>query len=88
MIGITPRMTAVEVVGHGRVRLMFSDGLSGEIDLLPRLSGPVFDSVRTEEGFARAFLDTEARTIAWPGEVDLDPDVLYERVRTGRWYDE
>jgi hypothetical protein len=24
-------------------------------------------------------------TIAWPGEVDLAPDTLYERVKTGEW---
>lgn len=47
--------------------------------------GPVFERARTEEGFAEMYLDTETHTIAWPGEVDLAPDTLYERVSTGNW---
>ena len=31
------------------------------------------------------YLDAESGTIAWPGDVDLAPDTLYERVRTGSW---
>lgn len=88
MIAITPRMTSVEVPRHGCVRLTFEDGLQGDVELLSRLDGPVFERARTREGFAEVFLDAEARTIAWPGDVELDPDVLYERVRTGRWFDE
>lgn len=87
MIGVTPRMTAAEVVGHGVLRLTFADGLTGEVDVLDRLWGPVFEHARTPQGFAEAFLDAEARTVAWPGGADLAPDVLYERLRTGRWFD-
>ncbi len=88
MIGITPRMRRCEVARHGVLHLEFADGLCGEVEVLSRMWGPVFDRARTLEGFAKAFFDPESRTVSWPGGADLAPDVLYERLRTGRWYDE
>ena len=85
MIGLTPDITAVTVVDHGILRLVFADGLAGELDVLDRMRGPVFDRARTPEGFAEAALDPESATVTWPGGADLAPDTLYERVRTGRW---
>ena len=56
--------------------------------MLPRMWGPVFEQARTPEGFAKVAVDAEAGTIAWPGDADLAPDTLYERVRTGMWPDQ
>lgn len=75
----------VEPAGHGVLRLAFADGLSGEVDVLDRMRGPVFDRARTPEGFAEVFLDAEGGTAAWPGGADLAPDTLYERVRSSVW---
>jgi hypothetical protein len=85
MIGLTPDIIGVRVVRHGVLMLTFEDGLEGEVDLTERLWGPVFERVRTPEGFAEVYVDEEGGTIAWPGEVDLAPDTLYIRVRTGEW---
>ncbi len=81
-------ITAVSVVRHGVLRLTFADGLTGEVDVLPRMHGPVFQRARTPEGFAEATADAESGTVGWPGGADLAPDTLYERVRTGAWPDE
>lgn len=85
MIGLTPDITAVEVLGHGVLRLTFADGLSGDVHVLDRMRGPVFADARTPTGFAEVSVDPEAGTVVWPGDVDLAPDTLYERVRTGEW---
>jgi len=85
MNGLTPDIVEASVVRHGVVKLTFADGLSGEVEILQRMWGQVFEQARTEEGFAEMYLDVETHTIAWPGEVDLAPDTLYERVRTGDW---
>lgn len=88
MIGLTPEMTAVEVVRHGVLRLTFEDGRSAEVEVLDRMWGPVFEEARTPEGFAAAAFDPESRTVVWrPGQADLAPDTLYVRVKTGRWPD-
>ena len=85
MIGLTPNITDVKVVDHGVLRIAFADGLSGDVGVLDRMRGPVFDRARTPEGFAEAALDRESGTVTWPGGADLAPDTLYERVRTGIW---
>lgn len=84
---LTPDITAAEVVSHGVLRLTFADGLSGEVDVLDRMRGPVFEDARTPEGFAQAKADEESGTVVWPGGADLAPDTLYERVRSGAWPD-
>jgi hypothetical protein len=85
MIGLTPDITAVAVVRHGVLKLTFADGLTGEVDVLDRMRGPVFEDARTPEGFAKVAVDRETGTVVWPGGADLAPDTLYERVRTGVW---
>jgi hypothetical protein len=88
MIGLTPDVTEVAVPRHGVLRVAFADGTTGEVDVLERMRGPVFDEARTPEGFARVSVDAETGTVVWPGGADLAPDTLYERVRTGAWPDQ
>ena len=88
MIGLTPDITEVAVVRHGVLRLTFADGTTGEVEVLERMRGPVFDEARTPEGFAKVSVDPETGTVVWPGGADLAPDTLYERVRTGIWPDQ
>jgi Protein of unknown function (DUF2442) len=88
MTGLTPDITAVVVVAHGVLRLNFADGVSGEVDVLARMRGPVFADARTPTGFVKASVDAETGTVVWPGGADLAPDTLYERVRTGTWPDQ
>jgi hypothetical protein len=85
MIGLTPDITSVVVVRHGVLGLTFADGLRGEVDVLDRMWGPVFEEARTEEGFAQVVVDDEAGTVVWPGGADLAPDTLYVRVSSGAW---
>jgi hypothetical protein len=87
MIGLTPDITEVAVVRHGVLRLLFADGLSGEVEVLDRMRGPAFEQAPTPEGFAEVSVDPETGTVVWPGGADLAPDTLYERVRIGAWPD-
>jgi hypothetical protein len=80
-----PDITAATVTRHGVFHLTFADGLSGEVDVLDRMQGSVFEEARTPEGFAPVNVDAETCTVVWPGGADLAPDTLYERVRTGIW---
>jgi Protein of unknown function (DUF2442) len=88
MIGLTPDITDAAVVRHGVLHLRFADGLTGEVDVLNRMRGPVFHPARTPEGLAKVSVDPETGTVVWPGGADLAPDTLYERVRTGAWPDQ
>lgn len=85
MIGLTPDIVDASVPRHGVLRLTFSDGLSGEVEVVDRMRGPVFERARSTEGFAEVTVDRETGTVCWPGGADLAPDALYERIRTGIW---
>lgn len=85
MIGLTPDITDARVVSHGVLWLLLADGPQGELALLERMRGPVFETARTPEGFARISVDADTGTVTWPGGADLAPDTLYERIRTGAW---
>jgi hypothetical protein len=70
----------VEVLGPYRLRLTFSDGLVGDVDLshLRKWEG-IFTALRDPAFFARVRVDTETGTVSWPNGADLAPEVLYER---------
>jgi hypothetical protein len=88
MTGLTPDIIEATAARYGVLRLTFADGLSGEVEVLSRMRGPVFDEARTRSGFAAVKVDDETGTVVWPGGADLAPDTLYERVRTGLWPDQ
>lgn len=85
MIGLTPDITSATAQRHGVLKLMFADGVMGEVYVLDRMHGPVFADAVTPEGFAEVSVDSETGTVCWPGGADLAPDTLYERIRTGAW---
>ena len=69
----------VSVLSDYRVRLRFDDGQERDVDLLPFLSGPVFEPlIRDRTLFERVRVDPELGTIVWPNGADLDPDVLHD----------
>ena len=76
------RITAVRPTGDYRLHLTFADGRAGEIDLRGQIvgRGGVFQILEDRAFFNQVRVDTEAGTIAWPNEVDLDSDVLYSLV--------
>lgn len=75
-----PRTTVTEVEPlDGRwLRLTFADGAVHELDVAPMLqAGGVFSAIWDDiEIFRAVEVDHEFGTITWPGEIDLDPDVL------------
>lgn len=75
------RVTDVEPMEGLWIRATFSDGSVKEIGLDGLLSAggvfaPIYDR---REIFEQVRVNPESETIEWPGEVDLDPEVLYGR---------
>jgi hypothetical protein len=71
-------VTDVEPLEGLRIRATFSDGAIKEIDLGEVMGrGGVFAPIREDkELFERVRVNPETGTVEWPGEVDLDPEVL------------
>jgi len=74
------RICQVEPLTGFQLRLTFTDGTSGVVDVAPQLRGPVFEPLVRDPALFRAVrVDPEIGTIVWPNGADLDPDVLRER---------
>ena len=74
-------VTDVEPLEAHRIRATFSEGAIKEIDLSELLgAGGVFTPVyERREVFEQVRVNPESQTVEWPGDVDLDPEVLYGR---------
>lgn len=71
-------ITQVEPLSGRWLRLTFGDGAVHEVDPTRLIAvGRVFAAVRDDQAtFEAVRVDPEFGTLAWPGDVDLDPDVL------------
>jgi hypothetical protein len=80
-----PRVVRAELVEGYRLRLAFSDGVSGVIDFKDRIvgRGGVFEALEDPEVFAAFVIDEEGGTLAWPNGVDFCPETLHA-LATGR----
>ncbi|MEA2411951.1 MAG: hypothetical protein QOC77_2512 [Thermoleophilaceae bacterium] len=71
-------ITLAEPLNDRWIRLSFADGAVHEVDLAGVFAaGGMFAAVRDDRAtFEAVRVDPEFGTIEWPGEVDLDPDLL------------
>jgi hypothetical protein len=74
----------VEVRPESNYRLFvrFKDGLSGYVHLSEEDMTGVLAPLREAQFFNRVFIDNGA--VAWPGDIDLAPDVMYRQIADGR----
>lgn len=75
------RVTEARHVSGYTVRLRFSDGIEGAVDLAAELHGPVFEPLRDPARFAEFRVDPELATIVWPNGADFAPEFLYDQVK-------
>jgi hypothetical protein len=71
------KVVAVRVLRPFVLDVRFADGHRREVDIEPFLWGEVFAPLREPDFFARAFVDEELGTVAWPNGADLSPEFLY-----------
>jgi hypothetical protein len=74
-----PRITAVDVIGDHALRLTFDDGIVGDVAFDDAEWPGVLAPLRDSGFFAQVFIDFG--TLAWPGELDLAPEPLYEAAK-------
>ena len=76
-----PRITTVEPIIPGVLKLVFLDGYEGVVDLRPLLSkGGVFGPLQDPAHFAKVKIDEFGHSVSWTNddgyEVDLSADGL------------
>ncbi len=70
-----PRVSRVTAKEDHTLTLTFDNGEVREYDCRPLLDFGVFRSLRDLSAFMRVRVG--ARTVEWPGEIDICPDTLY-----------
>jgi len=66
-----------------RLSLCFEDGVEGEVDLSDLVGKGVFAAWTDPGAFDKVHIDPESHTVAWPGDIDLCPENLYQEVAAG-----
>jgi hypothetical protein len=83
------RVMTVEPLPELRLRVVFFDGIAGEVRLRsflesPQVSGTIFEPLR-EPGIFRQ-VHVELGAVTWPNGADLAPDAMYDAIRErGHW---
>jgi Protein of unknown function (DUF2442) len=73
------RMTSVKVAGENAVRLRFENGKTFSVDLRTLVQpSKGLKSLRNPALFARVTLGEGGHSIAWPGDLDIGADTLWE----------
>jgi hypothetical protein len=79
---MVPIVVSARPVGKYELDLEFDDGVAGRVDVaeLIALEG-VFAPLRDLGFFKQAYVDEDLGSVAWPNGADLDPLVLYAKVK-------
>lgn len=76
-----PVVVGVAVVGDHVLRLLFSDGVAGDVDFSAESWTGVLAPLNDPDYFARVSVDSQAGTVVWPDGIDLAPEPLYEQAK-------
>ena len=76
-----PVVVGVAVVGDRVLRLLFSDGVVGDIDFSAERGTGVLAPLSDSAHFAEVTVDPDAGTVVWPDGIDLAPEPLYEQAK-------
>jgi hypothetical protein len=73
-------VTRAEHLEGYKIRISFSNGESGVVDLEDALWGPVFEPLKDLDAFRRFEVSDVLHTICWENGADFAPEFLYDRM--------
>ena len=71
-----PEVIKAKHVSGFIIAARFNDGTEKHVDISQWFKGPVFKSLKNPKFFVKFFV--EGGTVAWPNDVDIAPEALYE----------
>ena len=75
------RVSKATYIKDYTLRVMFNNGIEGDVDLADELDGEVFGALCDIRLFKRFTIDPVLGTIAWENGADLAPEFLFENLR-------
>lgn len=73
---LNSRVEKVVCVSKNMLELTFKNGEIKIFDVAPYLSYPIYEELKDEAFFNRAYVLNG--TVAWDEYIDFDPDILYQ----------
>ena len=83
---MNPRVASIQAEPNYRLRILFTNGVTGVFDCSHLLDFGVFRELRDVEYFGRVAVTYG--TASWPHEQDICPDTLYEESVLGERNDQ
>ena len=84
MAGVTgsylPTVVGAVVLREYVLRMLFDDGTVGDVDFSAETWTGVLEPLSDPRFLRRSVTNPEAGTITWPGDLDMAPEPLYERL--------
>lgn len=71
---------AADCVDRFRIRIRFSNGEQGVVDLADAFWGPMFEPLKDPAVFRRFELSDVLHTIKWASDADFAPEYLYRKM--------
>jgi len=71
------KIKKAKYIGDYKLKVTFSDGSEGVVDLFDTLKGKIFESLKDKKNFMKFKVDEELGTIVWENGADLAPEYLY-----------
>jgi len=73
-------VTKAEHVEGYKIRVSFSTGETGTVDLKDALWGPVFEPLKDPGVFRRFSVSDVLHTVCWENGADFAPEFLYDKM--------
>lgn len=73
------RLIEATYAGDYRVNLKFSDGVAGCVDFSDMLQHSFYVPLRDKQLFAQVKVNDEVHVLQWPGDIDMAPEITFER---------
>jgi hypothetical protein len=76
-----PRVIEATYVKDFIIRIRFSDGVEGEVNLENELEGEIFQPLKDISYFKKFTVHPELHTLTWPNGADFAPEFLYDKIK-------
>ena len=77
---MTPKIRKILYKGKYTFHVQFENDRKGNINFQPFLWGEVFEPLKDENFFRKAYIDQTSGTITWPNGADIAPETLYQKI--------
>jgi competence transcription factor ComK len=67
-----------EIIDTNKLKIQFNNKQTVEVDLKDELEGEVFEPLKDQDFFKKAYLNKETLTVEWPNGADFAPEFLFE----------